>query len=171
VLQYTTALTLVEGRTYSFKVEARNAVGFSAMSTSVSILAGQPPSTPAAPITTLIGSQTLISWDQPDDGGTPITSYVILIELVSGESAAEELEGCDGSLPEIVAARQCYVQNKALNAAPFNLVWGSSVRAQIKAINIIGGSPYSDFGNGAVLLNGPYQPLNFREDRSKTTAY
>lgn len=36
---------------------------------------------------------------------------------------------------------------------------------------MVGPSPYSFTGNGAILLNGPLEPQNFAEDRSKTTAY
>lgn len=105
VLEYTTALSLTEGNTYSFKVEARNEVGYSEYSEVISILAGQIPETPNAPTTTSVGSNTLISWDAPDDGGTSIIAYTISIELKDGLSYAEELVNCDGTDPTIVAER------------------------------------------------------------------
>lgn len=61
--------------------------------------------------------------------------------------------------------------NVVLNAAPFNLIWGSSVIAKIKTVNVVGSSPYSFLGNGAVLLNGPSPPLNFQEVREQTTSF
>lgn len=42
-MSYTTQVTLVKGRLYSFKVQAINSVGVSLLSTSLSILAAQIP--------------------------------------------------------------------------------------------------------------------------------
>jgi hypothetical protein len=93
------------------------------------------------------------------------------MELKDGVSFAEDNVNCNGADATIVNQRWCYVPNKVLNAAPFNLLWGSSVQAKVLAINVVGPSPYSHVGNGAILLNGPSPPLNFAEDRSKTTSY
>jgi hypothetical protein len=79
VYTYTTALPLIEGNTYKFKVEARNAVGYSDLSDEIAILAGEIPGTTAAPTTTSIGANILIAWSAPDDGGTSITAYVVSI--------------------------------------------------------------------------------------------
>jgi hypothetical protein len=46
---YTTSVLLTPGQTYKFKVEARNQVGYSQLSQSVSILCAQPPDQPGAP--------------------------------------------------------------------------------------------------------------------------
>lgn len=43
VLEYTTSITLTEGRTYKFKVRSRNLVGFSPYSTTLEVLAAQKP--------------------------------------------------------------------------------------------------------------------------------
>lgn len=40
---YTTVATLTKGRTYKFRVQARNSVGFGAFSSEISILAAQTP--------------------------------------------------------------------------------------------------------------------------------
>jgi len=37
--QYTTAVALISGRTYKFRIEARNSVGYSPLSTEIAILA------------------------------------------------------------------------------------------------------------------------------------
>ena len=79
VYTYTTALPLIEGNTYKFKVEARNAVGYSSYSDQIAILAAEIPGTPAAPTTTSVGPNILISWSAPDDGGTSISAYIVSI--------------------------------------------------------------------------------------------
>ena len=72
-------MPLLVGRYYKFKVEAKNSVGYSALSIPISILTAQIPGTPAPPTTTLIGDTIVVSWDQPDDGGTSISAYTIFI--------------------------------------------------------------------------------------------
>ena len=71
----TVGITLVSGRTYSFKVESRNLVGYSSLSSPISVLAAQVPNKPAAPLTTISGNYVSITWTQPFDGSSPITSY------------------------------------------------------------------------------------------------
>ena len=71
------AISLTPGTTYSFKVEARNAFGYSSPSASVEILAAEVPSRPADPSTVLDDTNILISWSAPFDQGSPITSYKI----------------------------------------------------------------------------------------------
>ncbi len=74
VLEFTkTGLT--KGNTYTFRVEARNAFGYSAFSQTVSILAAEKPDTPGSPVTTFSGSKVTVSWTTPDAKGSPITKY------------------------------------------------------------------------------------------------
>jgi hypothetical protein len=47
-----------------------------------------------------------------------------------------------------------------VRAAPFNLVWGSSVYAKVIAGNVVGSSQASSIGNGAVILTVPDSPIN-----------
>ncbi len=58
-----------------------------------------------------------------------------------------------------------------LHAAPFNLLWGTSVQAKIITVNVVGNSPYSNYGNGAILMNGPSEPTFFAENRAFTTSF
>lgn len=64
---------------YSFKVEARNLMGYSFLSEIVSILAAQIPAQPQAPVTTFDSDNLIVSWVAPDDGGSIITSYTIYV--------------------------------------------------------------------------------------------
>lgn len=71
------ASSLTTGEVYQFRVEARNAYGFSAFSTEVSVLAASPPSTPIAPTTAISGSNIVVSWQEPTENGATIESYKI----------------------------------------------------------------------------------------------
>jgi hypothetical protein len=51
-----------------------------------------------------------------------------------------------------------------LKAAPFELPWGASVYAKLKANNIKGESLESDAGNGAIIKTQPDAPINLAED-------
>ena len=65
---------------------------------------------------------------------------------------------CNGKNSTIISQRSCLVPAGVLHAAPYNLLWGASVTAKIATVNIIGTSPFSSVGNGAVLINGPSAP-------------
>ena len=71
------ASSLTTGNVYQFRVEARNAYGFSAFSTEVAVLAASPPSTPTAPTTAISGANIVISWQEPAANGATIESYKI----------------------------------------------------------------------------------------------
>lgn len=74
-----TATALNSDTVYSFKVEARNVIGFSSESASVSIRSAAIPDTPSAPTSTVNESNVDITWTAPYDGGSAITSYTITI--------------------------------------------------------------------------------------------
>jgi hypothetical protein len=74
--QYT-ATGLVAGNRYSFKVEARNSFGYSALSSAVTILCATTPSTPVAPASSVSGPNVVITWTAPNSNGQAITFYNI----------------------------------------------------------------------------------------------
>ena len=51
------------------------------------------PMTPLAPTTTLINDEVIIKWAAPDDNGSPITSYTILVRK-SDLTFAADLKNC-----------------------------------------------------------------------------
>lgn len=157
---------LTEANLYSFKVSARNVYGASDFSSSVIILSAETPEKPAAPTTLFVGSDIVISWSDPSSGGSPITSYQILIQHADGVSYSEYLETCDGSQPTIIQNEQCIVSSIVLNAEPFNIDWGQSVYAKVSASNTYGSSEFSEPGNGGVILTNPDAPVNLAEDLS-----
>ncbi len=93
-----TSNALVANSVYTFKVEARNALGYSDFSSEVVIRAAAKPDTPAVPVTTVVSNtDAVITWVAPFNGGSPITSYTILIRQSDDVSYSTELTSCDGS--------------------------------------------------------------------------
>ena len=60
--------------------------GFSVYSNTVSILAAQEPAQPVAPVTTWTPDDVVITWTAPDNGGSPLTGYIVTIGQVDGVS-------------------------------------------------------------------------------------
>jgi len=56
-----------------------------------------------------------------------------------------------------------------LRAAPFSLTWGSHVYAQIQAINVVGVTPRSQAGNGAIIVSVPSAPTGLSNVPQNTT--
>lgn len=125
------------GKTYVFKVQSRNAFGPSLFSDSVAILAAQTPDPPIAPVTSVSGTNILITWTAPFDNGSPITSYEILIQN-SDDITYAMTPSCDGTDPTIRSARQCMVPVSVLLTSPFNHVYGNFIYATVKATNAFG---------------------------------
>lgn len=47
-----------------------------------------------------------------------------------------------------------------LRSNPFNIAWGSSIHAKVRATNVVGSSAYSADGNGAIILTVTDPPVN-----------
>jgi hypothetical protein len=65
----------------------------------------------------------------------------------------------------------CTLPISALQAAPFNLGLGESIYAKVIAYNVIGNSPDSTSGNGAVIsiVVAPDAPISLARDSTTTT--
>jgi hypothetical protein len=151
----------VAGENYKFKVRARNSVGFSEDSNETIIRAAALPDVPTDVQTVLIDGYIVVSWTEPYDGGSPISAYEILIQHDDGVQYSQDLVNCDGSDSTIVAQTTCSVPTSVLITDPFDLPFGSSIYAKVKAVNLVGSSDYSAVGNGGILLTTPGAPLSF----------
>jgi hypothetical protein len=104
------------------RVTAINAVGTSAPSlqgNGAVLPAATVPTAPAAPTTTISGTNIFINWVAPDDGGSVITSYgVKILNRVSGYTI---YTGCTSTVVN------CTVPISVLQAAPYNLSIGYTV--------------------------------------------
>ena len=123
---------LVPGNTYSFKIEAHNAIGYGAASSSFAIIAATNPDTPSAPTTQVDGDNILISWVLPFNGGSTITGYVIKVRQEDATTYSENTLHCDGvNTLTIINTRTCSIPITVLIDEPYNLPWGSSIYANI----------------------------------------
>ena len=102
---------------------ATNAVGPSAASLQGNgAVLPTAPSTPAAPTTVISGSNVVINWAAPANGGSAITGYDVEIRKSDGTFTTHT--GCIGS-----TAVSCTVPISVLKATPYNLANGASVYA------------------------------------------
>ncbi len=102
----------------------------------------------------------IISWSAPFNGGSPLTSYTVLIRNADAINYSAELTSCDGSNPTILNSATCNIPIATLQQPPFNLPWGSSIYAKVTATNLVNPSTESNVGNGAIILTSPDAPLS-----------
>jgi hypothetical protein len=76
---------------------------------------------------------------------------------------------CSGADATVVANAECSVPISSLTSAPFNLEFGDSVYAKVRATNLVGNSAYSAVGNGGVLLTTPGAPLSLANNVAVST--
>jgi hypothetical protein len=69
---------------YKFKVQARNAVGYSLDSAEITIRAAKVPDVPTNVLTSIDGSNVLISWSPNYNGGSEILYYTVEILALDG---------------------------------------------------------------------------------------
>jgi hypothetical protein len=84
---YLTTFALTTGSTYSFKVRARNSVGFSVDSAALSVLVAEKPAAEAFILESLTAEQSatsaLLVWNDANyDGGSPVIDYTISYAIV-----------------------------------------------------------------------------------------
>jgi len=115
---------LTQGKTYVFTVSARNSYGPSEASSALSVLAAQIPAIPAAPTTSFDGSNVIVTWTAPDNGGSAITAYTIRIKQNDGVYTTVN-STCNGSGATIVQNLNCSISETVLVSAPFSIPWNS----------------------------------------------
>lgn len=93
---------LTPGKTYVYKVQARNSFGLSAFSTTVAILAADVPYPVEAPTTIIQGSNVVVGWVAPFANGSPITRYTITLRQSDGVTYSTDAS-CNGADPAIMA--------------------------------------------------------------------
>lgn len=152
-------MTLQVGVNYKFKVQARNAVGYSLDSSEITIRAARVPDVPTNVLTSIDGSNVLISWTPNYNGGSEVLSYTVEILASDGTYIVDET-GCKGDEAYILANRECYLPVTTLRSDPWFLDWGDSVFARVKVTNVVGNTAYSVVGNGALISSIPDAPFN-----------
>lgn len=111
---------------YSFKVQARNAIGLSEDSIPVTILASIRPTPLAAPVLTpeLADYVVVVDWepvrDQMTDFGAMITEYKVFIQQADGVYT-EVADDCPSTDVDLIANTQCTIMISTLRSEPFLL--------------------------------------------------
>jgi hypothetical protein len=145
------ATSLTFGNTYEFKVESRNSYGYSAYSSTTSLLCAYIPD-PTQSITTANSNNLVsVSWSDPVANGLAISSYRIYILEHDGVTYTEETTDCDGTNADVVNNRACTIQLNTFTSAPYSLELGESVSVNIISVNTYGESALSEAGSGAVI--------------------
>lgn len=100
-----TATSLSANVVYQFKIEARNVVGYSLVSSIISVRAAGVPDKVATPTTAANADTSVtVDWDVPtSDGGSPITSYRIEIRHTDGSSFSQDTADCNGASPGVIS--------------------------------------------------------------------
>jgi len=145
------ATSLTFGTTYEFKVESRNSYGYSAYSSTTSLLCAYIPDPTLSITTTNTNNLVSISWTDPIANGLAISSYRFYVLQHDGVTYTEETTDCDGTNSDVVNNRACTIQLLTLTSAPYSLELGESVSVKIISVNTYGESALSGAGNGAVI--------------------
>ncbi len=118
---------LVNGTTYTFTVQAINAVGASLPSApSNAVTPATIPGAPTAVYATVGNTQSIVSWTAPSDGGATITQYTVV---------------ADGT------GQSCTALNGATMCTVSNLTNGTSYTFTVTATNRVGTGPTSQPSN------------------------
>lgn len=142
------------GNKYTFKVKARNAVGFSDWSDYFEIFAATVPAAVAAPTAQLSGDEesVVIDWNAPgDDGGMQVQGYRLYIKTHDG-NFVQDTTNCDAETDNIIISNSaCSVPVDGLRGAPWSLAEGAQVTVKVVSFNGIGNSVESPEGVGDAI--------------------
>jgi hypothetical protein len=162
---------VVAGVTYSFRVRARNALGFGLFSNEVDITAAKVPEKPAAPSTSTNNVSVRISWVDPDSNSSPITGYEVMVATSTGDFIFD-LQYCNAATEPIISQQYCEIPVSVLRTAPYFLVFDQTVYAKFRASNIYGWSVYSESNSeGAQIQTEPIAPQTPTEDNTQTNEF
>jgi hypothetical protein len=87
---------LINANTYKFKIESRNLYGYSDLSAELEVICSTVPDQMVNPVSSIVGSDVLITWIKPNENGATITAYKIEIRHKDG-TYSQEMANCDGT--------------------------------------------------------------------------
>jgi hypothetical protein len=143
---------LTKGLYYRFRYRVKNIYGWSDYSDIVIQIAARTPDVPVAPVTSNTQTSVTITWEIPYNGGTPVTSYSLLIKT-HDDLWVEELTYCNAvSDSTVISNRLCAIPMSVLEDEPFMLEQSSLVVAKVGATNLLGTSDYSEENSVGALI-------------------
>jgi len=89
-----------------------------------------------------VATSVKISWDLPTENFYSVDQYEILIKD-STTAFRENTQYCDGTDPDIVTNRECYIPMTALTSSPFNLAAATLIEVKVRGYNERGEGGYS----------------------------
>lgn len=104
------------GESYIFKVRAKNIYGYGDFSAEVTFVPVNEPATMEAVTTTLNYPNIDLTWVQPDESGSTITEYELVIYDNGLTAYREDTTLCDGSESVTFDARSCSIDIDTLIA-------------------------------------------------------
>jgi hypothetical protein len=107
----------------------------------------------------------IVTWVEPDNGGSPITGYRLSFKQADNAYSAET-DNCDMTSSTTTT---CTIPVTEFRNTPFSLNWGDSVYAKVIAINNYGDSLESLEGNGAYITTNPDPPTDLIEEYAQRT--
>ena len=122
-LQYTVT-GLETGVSYQFKIRGANTEGPGEYSNVITVIAAGKPSTPSPPTTSWLPKNVVFRWTAPEDGGSPITGYIVPIRQSGSQLSYKEMTYCDMANNDGLS---CTIPVEVLFEAPFNYRWGDEV--------------------------------------------
>jgi hypothetical protein len=132
---------LTAGTTYEFKVESKNEYGYSAYSSTLSLLCATIPAVPASVVTTYShGSTVNVAWSLSTTNGSPITAFKVFIKQNGSTTYTLESVDCDGTSATVIANNYCDINIGTLLASPYNTAVSDSIYAKVSATNVYGES-------------------------------
>ena len=137
---FTVTSGLVAGEGYLFRLRAENIYGWGPYSGETLIYAAGLPTQPYQAVTTIVGTDVVVSWSEPENSAAPLLAYSIVILGADG-TFGEELTYCDGASTGVLATApdlECTIPLTTLRAAPFELPYGALVQARVMAQNANG---------------------------------
>lgn len=81
-----------------------------------------------------------------------------MIRHSDGVTFTQDAVNCDGSDSAALDTHTCTVPFDSLKAAPYSLEWATFVYAKVKAVTLVGDSPYSTLSTGSEIINEPDAP-------------
>jgi hypothetical protein len=152
-----------------FRYRVSNTYGWGSYSDLLTAVAASPPETPIQPTTANTGTSIQVSWSNPYNGGSPITSLSVEIRTSDGVSFSTEPLYCNAELDTTIMDRgYCVIPMSILTATPFSLSQADLVIARMSASNVVGASSYSDEAEDVSLTYGDVRTVPHTPPSSPT---